>query len=96
MPRLSWFALVSPCHKVVEANHPFRHAVAPTEKLSNEAQYYLRVLTKLKLKDERDNDDGSAAVLIPLVELLTYRKVSEMCSSVAELRYDCAPCSYCS
>eukprot|EP00731_Ephydatia_muelleri_P024715 Em0016g986a len=70
---------------VVEANHPFRHAVAPTEKLSNEAQYYLRVLTKLKLKDERD-DDGSAAVLIPLVELLTYRKVSEMCSSVAELR----------
>ena len=71
---------------MAEANHPFSHAVAPAERLCNEAQYYLRVLAKLKLKDERDDDDNLPAILIPLIELLAYRKVSELCPSITELR----------
>lgn len=70
---------------VAEESHPFSPALTSIESLSREAQYYLRVLEKLKLKDMRD-DESPSEILIPLAELLVYKKVSKLCSSVDELR----------
>ena len=70
------------------------------EKLSAEAMYYLRVLERLKRMkdergddgDERDNGDDPAVFLVPLGELLKYRKISELCSTLDELRLVWALC----
>ena len=44
------------------------------------------------MRGEGDGDEdgeGDAAILIPLDKLLAYRKVSELCPSVDDLRWVC-------